>query len=106
MNKDAAEDGPRGDSDTSKKNKGPKRSKTEHIKINATIDIQPDKIPAGSTFKCNGLHLKTAVLAFNAISSSNYLQMKTLSSSHYLQMSLQLFMLARIPFSRAHINCK
>jgi hypothetical protein len=34
-----------------KKNKGPKRSKTEHLKINATIDIQPDKIPAGSTFK-------------------------------------------------------
>lgn len=37
------------DSDKSKKNKGPKRSKTGHLKINATIDIQPDKIPAGST---------------------------------------------------------
>jgi hypothetical protein len=44
-------DGNGDDSDTSKKNKGPKRSKTEHLKINATVDIQPDKIPAGSTFK-------------------------------------------------------
>lgn len=44
-------DGNDDDSDTSKKNKGPKRSKTEHLKINTTIDIQPDKIPAGSTFK-------------------------------------------------------
>jgi hypothetical protein len=39
------------DSDKSKKNKGPKRSKTEHLKIDATFDIQPDKIPEGSTFK-------------------------------------------------------
>jgi hypothetical protein len=39
------------DSDKSKKNKGPKRSKTEHLKIDATFNIQPDKIPEGSTFK-------------------------------------------------------
>ena len=51
MDKDATEDGDRNDSGTSKKKKGPKRSKTEHLKINATVDIQPDKIPAGSTFK-------------------------------------------------------
>ncbi len=38
-------------SDKAKKKKGPKRSKTEHLKINATVDIQPDKIPEGSTFK-------------------------------------------------------
>jgi len=44
-------DGNGDDSDTSKKNKGPKRSKTEHLKINATVDIQPDKIPAGSTLR-------------------------------------------------------
>ncbi|MBL6987351.1 MAG: hypothetical protein ISR72_10005 [Methylobacter sp.] len=40
-----------GDSDKSKKNKGPKHSKTVHLKIDATIDIQPDNIPEGSTFK-------------------------------------------------------
>lgn len=39
------------DSGASKKNKGPKRSKTEHLKIDATVDIQPDNIPEGSTFK-------------------------------------------------------
>ncbi|UOA09881.1 hypothetical protein [Methylobacter sp. S3L5C] len=39
------------DSDKSKKNKGPKRSKTEHLKIDATIDTQPDNIPEGSIFK-------------------------------------------------------
>jgi hypothetical protein len=38
-------------SDKSKKKKGPKRSKTVHLKIDATIDIQPDNIPEGSTFK-------------------------------------------------------
>ncbi len=53
MDDDPAKDGgENGDgSDASKKNKGPKRSKTEHLKINATVDIQPDKIPEGSTFK-------------------------------------------------------
>ena len=51
MDKDTAEDGTGDDSGASKKNKGPKRSKTEHLKINATVDIQPDKIPEGSTFK-------------------------------------------------------
>ena len=35
----------------SKKKKGPKRSKTEHLKIDVTIDIQPENIPKGSTFK-------------------------------------------------------
>jgi hypothetical protein len=39
------------DGDSSKPKKGPKRSKTEHLKIDATINIQPDKIPEGSTFK-------------------------------------------------------
>ena len=51
MDKNTAEDGDGAGSDTSKKKKGPKRSKTEHLKIDTTIDIQPDKIPAGSTFK-------------------------------------------------------
>jgi hypothetical protein len=55
MDQDSAEDG-NGDgdgdgSDTSKKDKGPKRNKTEALKIDATVDIQPDKIPNGSTFK-------------------------------------------------------
>jgi hypothetical protein len=44
-------DGNGDDSDSSKKNKGPKRSKTEHLKVDATVDIQPDKIPEGSVFK-------------------------------------------------------
>src|SRR5664280_2379688 len=47
--KNAAEKGD--DSNKSKKNKGPKRSKTEHLKIDSTIDIQPDNIPEGSIFK-------------------------------------------------------
>src|SRR5664280_944375 len=47
--KNAAENGD--DSNKSKKNKGPKRSKTEHLKIDSTIDIQPDNIPEGSIFK-------------------------------------------------------
>ena len=51
MDKDTTADGDGSGSDTSKKNKGPKRSKTGHLKINASIDIQPDKIPEGSTFK-------------------------------------------------------
>ena len=51
MDKDSAEDGADNNSDKSKKNKGPKRSKTGHLKIDATIDIQPAKIPQGSTFK-------------------------------------------------------
>jgi len=51
MDKDSAEDGADNNGDKSKKNKGPKRSKTGHLKIDATIDIQPAKIPQGSTFK-------------------------------------------------------
>jgi hypothetical protein len=53
MDKDTAEDGDKDEDDSgpSKQKKGPKRSKTEHLKIDATIDIQPDTIPAGSTFK-------------------------------------------------------
>jgi hypothetical protein len=51
MDKDTAEDGDGAGSDTSKNKKGPKRSKTEHLKIDTTIDIQPNKIPVGSTFK-------------------------------------------------------
>jgi len=43
MDKDAA--GDEDNSDSSKKKKGPKRSKTKHLKIDATVDIQPDKIP-------------------------------------------------------------
>ena len=49
MDEDPAEDG--NNNDKSKKNKGPKRSKTDHLKIDATVDIQPDKIPEGLTFK-------------------------------------------------------
>jgi hypothetical protein len=48
MNQDPAEDD---NGDKPKKIKGPKRSKTEHLKIDATVDIQPAKIPEGSTFK-------------------------------------------------------
>ena len=44
-------DGDGDDSDASKKNKGPKRSKTEHLKIDVTIDRQPENIPEGSVFK-------------------------------------------------------
>jgi len=53
MDEDSAEDGDENgdDGDKSKKNKGPKRSKTEHLKIDATIDIQPDHIPEGSIHK-------------------------------------------------------
>src|SRR5665647_289853 len=47
--KNAAENGD--DSNKSKKNKGPKRSKTEHLKIDATFNIHPDNIPEGSIFK-------------------------------------------------------
>lgn len=39
------------ESDKPKKNKGPKRSKTGHLKIDVTVNIQPDTIPEGSTFK-------------------------------------------------------
>ena len=51
MDEDATDDSDNDGSESSKPKKGPKRSKTEHLKINATIDIQPDKIPEGSTFK-------------------------------------------------------
>jgi hypothetical protein len=53
MDEDSAEDGAENgdDGDKSKKNKGPKRSKTEHLKIDATVNIHPDTIPEGSTFK-------------------------------------------------------
>ncbi|MDD5268492.1 MAG: hypothetical protein PHO08_15430 [Methylococcales bacterium] len=51
MDKDTAKDGDGTGNDTLKQKKGPKRNKTEQLKIDATIDIQPDKIPAGSTFK-------------------------------------------------------
>ena len=53
MDKDSAENSDENgdDSDKSKKNKGPKRSKTEHLKIDATLAIHPDKIPEGSVFK-------------------------------------------------------
>lgn len=37
--------------DTTKKNKGPKRSKTQHLKIDVTVEIEPDNIPQGSVFK-------------------------------------------------------
>jgi len=53
MDEGSAENGDEnGDNgDKSKKNKGPKRCKTEHLKIDVTIDIQPDNIPAGSIHK-------------------------------------------------------
>ena len=53
MDEDAAEDGDENgdDGDKAKKNKGPKRSKTGHLKIDATFNIHPDTIPEGSTFK-------------------------------------------------------
>jgi hypothetical protein len=52
MDDDPAEDGDKDGSDSSKKKKkGPKRSKTQHLKIDAAIDIQPETIPEGSIFK-------------------------------------------------------
>ena len=39
------------DKPSSKKKKGPKRSKNEHLKIDKTKIIQPDEIPEGSRFK-------------------------------------------------------
>ena len=53
MDEDSAKDGDENgdDGDKSKKNKGPKRSKTDHLKIDATFNIHPDTIPEGSTFK-------------------------------------------------------
>jgi len=52
MDEDLAEDGNKNSDDAeSKKIKGPKRSKTDHLKIDATFNIHPDTIPEGSTFK-------------------------------------------------------
>jgi len=51
MDKGAADDGNEDNSAASKQKKGPKRSKTEHLKINATVTVEPDKIPDGSRFK-------------------------------------------------------
>jgi hypothetical protein len=53
MDEDSAEDDEEDghDSDQSKKNKGPKRSKTGHLKIDVTFNIHPDNIPAGSIYK-------------------------------------------------------
>ena len=53
MEEETAEegDGNGNDSAKSKKDKGPKRSKTEHLKIDVTVNIHPDKIPEGSIFK-------------------------------------------------------
>jgi hypothetical protein len=51
MDKDTADEGNTDDSSPLKPKKGPKRSKTVHLNIDAMIDIQPDKIPLGSTFK-------------------------------------------------------
>jgi hypothetical protein len=51
MDEDAADDSDNDGNESSKPKKGPKRCKTEHLKIDATIDIQPDKIPEGSIFK-------------------------------------------------------
>jgi hypothetical protein len=45
------EDGDGEDNDKKKKRKGQKCSKTEHLKIDVTIDRYPDNIPEGSTFK-------------------------------------------------------
>ena len=53
MDEDSAEDDEEdgADSDQSKKNKGPKRSKTGHLKIDVTFNIHPGNIPAGSIYK-------------------------------------------------------
>ena len=55
---------------------------------------------------CNGSRLKIGVLAFDAIFSSNSLQMTGHPCSRYLQMSLQSTAPARIPWRRARANCK
>src|SRR5664280_366888 len=51
MDEDAADDNDNDGSESSKPKKGPKRSKTVHLKIDATIDIQPNTVPEGSVFK-------------------------------------------------------
>ena len=51
MDKATSEDCDTDDSGPSKQNKGPKRSKTEHLKIDATITVEPETIPEGSSFK-------------------------------------------------------
>ena len=52
MDKAIAEDGDRADSDTSKKKKGPQRSKTEHLKIDTTIDYSGPRNPDNSLRWC------------------------------------------------------
>ncbi|MDP2903293.1 MAG: hypothetical protein Q8N96_09335 [Methylovulum sp.] len=47
--KDADENGE--GSDKPNKKKGPKRSKTVHLKIDAMVHIQPDTIPEGPVHK-------------------------------------------------------
>jgi hypothetical protein len=66
--KNAAENGD--DSNQSKKNKGPKRSKTEHLKIDSTIDIQPDNMPEGSIFKGRHPDLYPSEFLFDANKTS------------------------------------
>ena len=56
--------------------------------------------------KCNGLRLKPAMLTFDAVFSSQYLQMKERLCSHYLQMSLHSLAPARIPLQHPHTICK
>ena len=51
MDDDPGQDSNGSEDEGAEKRKGPKRSKTGQLKIDATIDIQPDKIPEGSIFK-------------------------------------------------------
>ncbi|MDP3361503.1 MAG: hypothetical protein Q8S52_05185 [Methylobacter sp.] len=45
------DDGKDDNSDTTKKNKGLKRKKTQNLKIDVTVEIEPNNIPQGSVFK-------------------------------------------------------
>jgi hypothetical protein len=47
------DDGKDDNSDTTKKRKGLKRSKSQTLEIDVTVEIEPDNIPQGSVFKCH-----------------------------------------------------
>lgn len=51
MDKSAVDDVNEDNGDSSQQKKGPKRSKTEHLKINAMVTVEPEKIPNGSIYK-------------------------------------------------------
>jgi hypothetical protein len=51
MDEETTDDSDKENIDSSASKKGPKRNKTATLKIDATIVIEPDKIPKGAIFK-------------------------------------------------------